>query len=103
MSQLGHLALGDTLRGSSRAHERTKRKGWRRLSYLGAVSSYPEGILVARELWSGFKQGLREGPVMFFLPLIAAWRLMSRETAAVMAELEAKGELRRSRPDIRRP
>lgn len=64
---------------------------------------YPKEILMARELWSGFKQGLREGPVMFFLPLIAAWRLISRETAAVMAELDAKGEVGRSPPDIRRP
>lgn len=64
---------------------------------------YAEEILMARELWSGFKQGLREGPVMFFLPLIAAWQLISRETAAVMAELDAKGEVGRSRRDIRRP
>lgn len=40
--------------------------------------------------WSDFKQGLREGPIVFFLPLIALWRLLSREARTVIAEIEGR-------------
>ncbi len=53
--------------------------------------------MAANELWSSFKQGWREGPVVFFAPLIAVWRLVSREMDVVMAELEAKEDVRGSR------
>lgn len=45
--------------------------------------------------WDDFKQGLREGPIVFFLPLIALWRLLSREARAVMAEIRGRQGPRR--------
>lgn len=54
---------------------------------------------MGRELWSGFRQGLREGPVLFFLPLIVAWRIVSREVEAVMAEMEEGADFPGSRAD----
>jgi len=40
--------------------------------------------------WGDFKQGLREGPIVFFLPLIVFWRLLSREARTVVAEMEGR-------------
>jgi hypothetical protein len=40
--------------------------------------------------WSDFKQGLREGPTVFFLPLIALWRLLFREARTVIEEVEGR-------------
>lgn len=50
---------------------------------------------MASAFWGEFKQGLREGPTVFFLPLIVVWRLLFREASAVMGELEGRQDLRR--------
>lgn len=50
------------------------------------------------QVWSSFKEGLREGPVIFFAPVIVVWRVLSREFFALLRELEAKHQTRRSRP-----
>lgn len=49
-----------------------------------------------------FKQGLREGPIVFFAPVIAIYRLLSKATREVIRDAEHRAARDERRPALRR-